>query len=191
MNLSYNPPPSLSTFGRNELEKRLTEADSRLTSRRSNYRIFIRTVFARWPAFVLSPSSLCFKARARAKKREREEREFGIKRATGFNPCRFSRKVPPRKITSRRLIAAQSFEISSPFRANSKGKEGFKISKISYQQKVVAKGYFPRNLQLNIHRLGRLCVCVCFFSNEADDSTPLLVDARAEIRECHATFRDV
>lgn len=36
-----------------------------------------------------------------------------------------------------------------------------------------------------------MCVCVCFFSNEADDSTPLLVDARAEIRECHATFRDV
>lgn len=95
--------------------------------------------------------------------------------------------------TINRGPSSKSFEISSPFRANSKGKEGFKISKISYQQKVVAKGYFPRNLQLNIHRLGRLCVCVCvcFFWNEADDSTPLLVDARAEIRECHATFRDV
>lgn len=120
-NLSSSPItfyPSLSrSVGRNEFET-LTEADSRLTSRRSNYRIFIRThsldgqLLSNPPSTApvkTNPARACVRGKSgrerRGEERTRSSSSRGIKRGTGFSwsisapGC----KVPPRKITPRQL----------------------------------------------------------------------------------------
>lgn len=141
-------------------------------------------MFARWPAFVLSPPvPVCVRARKR-------EGELGIKRATGFSRSISAQSGAAKNYTAT-IIAAQpvigprllsksfvtSREISSPFLERTRRDASQKRARSNREK--VARGYFPR-VKLYIQFAFKYpSTGMRVFSNEARSRSSLLVLGRA------------